>query len=84
LALYRDVEISDVEGHLEFREPKLPPGVRRAVAEERSARIKAERAAQEAAKAPVEAARALVDNGRSRRDAVEVLGISHQRVQQLV
>lgn len=48
------------------------------------ARAEAERAGTKAQEQAVAAARALTERGLSRRDAAEVLGISHQRVQQLL
>ena len=48
------------------------------------ARRKADTAGQNAHRQTVRAAKALTDLGLSRRDAAEVLGLSHQRVQQLL
>lgn len=48
------------------------------------ARRKAETAGQNAHEQTVRAAKALSELGLSRRDAAEVLGLSHQRVQQLL
>ncbi|MDZ7732497.1 MAG: hypothetical protein U5R31_04730 [Acidimicrobiia bacterium] len=47
-------------------------------------REEAERAAEAAAQATIEAVRSLTDQGLSRRDIADLLGISYQRVQQLV
>lgn len=48
------------------------------------ARLEAERAGAKAQEEVAGAAKALTDLGLSRRDAAELLGLSHQRVQQLV
>jgi predicted RNase H-like HicB family nuclease len=48
------------------------------------ARLKAEQADSNAQESTVTAVRQLTDMGLSRRDAAELLGISHQRVQQLL
>lgn len=48
------------------------------------ARAEAERAGTKAQQQTAEAARTLTERGLSRRDAAELLGISHQRVQQLL
>ena len=48
------------------------------------ARREADTAGQKAHRQTVRAAKALTDLGLSRRDAAEVLGLSHQRVQQLL
>jgi len=48
------------------------------------ARNAAERANAKAHQQTVDAIRALTDQGLSRRDAAELLGLSHQRVQQLL
>jgi transposase-like protein len=48
------------------------------------ARDDAERAGSKAQEATIEAARRLAEMGVSRRDAADLLGISHQRVQQLL
>lgn len=63
---------------------KLPPLVRRAAETARRRRERARGAEAEAAAATRAAARALVDSGLSRRDAAEVLELSHQRVDQLL
>ena len=47
-------------------------------------REEADRAARAAAQATVDAVRSLTDQGLSRRDIADLLGISYQRVQQLV
>jgi len=48
------------------------------------ARREADSAGQNAHRQTVRAAKALTDLGLSRRDAAELLGLSHQRVQQLL
>jgi predicted RNase H-like HicB family nuclease len=48
------------------------------------ARTAAERAGVKAQQQTIEAVRALADLGLSRRDAAELLGLSHQRVHQLL
>ena len=63
---------------------KLPAKARRATVGARRRRERARSAEAEAATATRDAARALVESGLSRRDAAELLGLSHQRVQQLL
>lgn len=63
---------------------KLPAQVRRATESARRRRERARGAEAAAAAATREAARALVESGLSRRDAAELLGLSHQRVDQLL
>lgn len=48
------------------------------------ARMEAARAGSKAQEQAAEAARELTDLGLSRRDAAELLGLSHQRIQQLI
>lgn len=48
------------------------------------ARADADRAGSKAQEQAVAAARELTDLGLSRRDAAELLGLSHQRIQQLI
>lgn len=63
---------------------KLPAPVRRATDAALRRRERARAAESDAAEATREAARALVDTGLSRRDAAALLGLSHQRVDQLL
>jgi predicted RNase H-like HicB family nuclease/predicted DNA-binding protein (UPF0251 family) len=85
LALWLEVPVESVRARIEFQTPSLPveveESVRRAIAE----REIAESVVQVASEQTTEAALALVrDAHLSLRDAADVLGISHQRVQQLV
>jgi len=63
---------------------KLPAPVRRATDSARQRREQAKSAEADAAAATRDAARALVEIGLSRRDAAELLGLSHQRVDQVL
>ena len=63
---------------------KLPARARRAADTALRSRERARGAEAEAAAATRDAARALVESGLSHRDAAEVLGLSHQRVDQLI
>ena len=64
---------------------RLPPNVKAAVRASRADRRRAEEQRVEASASTARAARVLVDDlGVGFRDAAELLGISHQRVQQLV
>ena len=63
---------------------KLPAQARRATESARRRRERARSAELESAAATREAAQALVDSGLSYRDAAELLGLSHQRVHQLL
>jgi len=64
--------------------PELPDGVLRRVNESRQLLEDAERQQHEAAAASREAAKALLASGLSQRDAAYVMGVSFQRVNQLV
>jgi hypothetical protein len=85
LALHLDVGVEDVRGRLVFRTPQLTRAVLDAIDQVEVTRSAADTAAAKAAEARAVAARALVRDARlSMRDAAEVLGVSHQRVQQLL
>ena len=79
LALWLEVE---PEG-LEIRD-ELPKSVATVAAEVARARGELDNAASEAQRKTAEAVRELTDLGLSRRDAAELLGLSHKRVQQLL
>lgn len=85
LAVYLDVNVDQVRGHLKFRTPLLPPAILEAIHRAETTRHEADTAAVRASEAKTAAARALVGDAHlSVRDAAEVLGVSHQRVQQLL
>lgn len=63
---------------------RLPADLRTAIQRSRRTRERAERERENAQEQTRAAAEALVDEGVSLRDAGELLGLSHQRVQQLV
>ncbi len=63
---------------------RLPADLRTAIRRSRRTRERAEREHENAQEQTRAAAEALVDEGVSLRDAGELLGLSHQRVQQLV
>ena len=64
--------------------PQLPDNVAVLASQVSQARREAERAGTEAQQATADAVRRLTKMGLSRRDAADLLGISHQRVQQLL
>lgn len=63
---------------------ELPPSVAAIADSVATARRQAQDAGSKAQRATVEAVRRLTDLGLSRRDAAELLGLSHQRVQQVL
>jgi predicted RNase H-like HicB family nuclease len=64
---------------------RLPADTRSGIARARQSRERSAQAQREASTAIRQAAAALTDRlGLSRRDAAEILGVSHQRVQQLL
>jgi len=85
LAAHLDVAAADVRGHIVFRTPQLPAPVLEALGAAEHARSEADTATVRAADARAAAAGALVRQAHlSMRDAAEILGVSHQRVQQLL
>ena len=74
----------DRDGVVVELQVKLPASARRATQSARRRRERARSAEAEAAAATRDAAQALVDSGLSHRDAAELLGLSHQRVHQLL
>jgi len=63
---------------------RLPKDLEELARRAQQARADAERAGAKAQEQAARAAKALTERGLSRRDAAELLGISHQRVQQLL
>lgn len=85
LAAHLDKATADVAGHIVFRTPQPPAPVIDALANAERTRTDADSAAARAAQAKAAAARALVHDAHlSMRDAAEILGVSHQRVHQLL
>jgi predicted RNase H-like HicB family nuclease len=77
--------VEDAENTELVEHVRLPAPVRQALRRSESARARAERARASAQAATTETARELVESHElSLRDAGELLGLSHQRVQQLV
>lgn len=79
LAVWLDREPED----LAIRD-RLPRDLEELARRAQQARAEAERAGSKAQQQAARAAKALTERGLSRRDAAELLGISHQRVQQLL
>jgi|GEM_PF-1351539 len=85
LALWLDLPIDDVKDSIDFHPVKLPVGVQNIVYEATAARAMADAATEAVSELTSAAALALTRDARlSLRDAAELLGVSHQRVQQLV
>jgi predicted RNase H-like HicB family nuclease len=85
LALWLDEPVQRVVTRVEFRPPPLPTDVEQAVWMARAEREIAEAASRVATDLNTKASVALVDAAHlSLRDAADILGLSHQRVQQLV
>lgn len=85
LTVHLEVDGADPDIELVFRKPALPSSVLKAIENAEAARGDADTAAARATEARTAAARALVREAHlSMRDAAEVLGVSHQRVQQLL
>ncbi len=85
LALWLDVPIEMLNDRIQYRPAELPPALLHSVHEARAAREIAEGATTTASDLMAAAARALTEDAKlSLRDAAELLGLSHQRVQQLV
>jgi len=77
--------VDDAGGAELAEDVRLPSRARESLRRSRAARLRAEQERTTAAKAVREAARTLVDELHlGLRDAGELLGLSHQRVQQLV
>lgn len=85
LALWLEEPPERIAGLIEFGPPPLPPRIEEAVRMARAERELAEAATRVATDLTATASIALVDEARlSMRDAADILGLSHQRVQQLV
>ncbi len=85
LALWLNLSVDEARERISFQTPELPTEVSEAVERAVAERLIAESVARVAADVMVEASVALVDQAHlSMRDAADILGISHQRVQQLV
>lgn len=85
LALWLDVPIDNVKDSIDFQPVTLPAGVQNIVYEANAAKAMADAATEAVGELMSTAALALTADARlSLRDAAEILGVSHQRVQQLV
>jgi predicted RNase H-like HicB family nuclease len=85
LALWIDKPVEEVRGQVAFEVPDLPQPIREAAQLAVSARVLAECINKETAELTAAGASALVVDGHlSIRDAAEILGISYQRVHQIL
>ena len=85
LALWLDLPIDSLRGSIEFQPVTLPASVQNIVYEANAAKAMADAATEAVGELMSTAALALTAGARlSLRDAAELLGVSHQRVQQLV
>ena len=85
LALWLNVPAGSLRGHVEFAPVELPKATRGLIDNAIAMRELADSAAQTAPQMMGEAAFTLVrENHLSMRDAGELLGVSHQRIQQLI
>jgi predicted RNase H-like HicB family nuclease len=85
LALWLNLPAEEVKDRIEFCPPALPDHVLRTVQRALAEREIAEAVSNVAGDLLIDASIALVDDAHlSMRDAAEILGMSHQRVQQLV
>jgi predicted RNase H-like HicB family nuclease len=85
LALWLDEPVDVVRARIEFEIPDLPEPIRQAAQLAVGARVLAECVSNEAAELMTAGASALVVDGHlSIRDAAEILGLSHQRVHQIL
>ncbi|MGA7835478.1 MAG: type II toxin-antitoxin system HicB family antitoxin [Acidimicrobiales bacterium] len=85
LALWLNVPIDTIKGSIDFQPVTLPANVQNIVYEANAARAMADAANEAVSGMMSAAALALTEDARlSLRDAAELLGVSHQRVQQLV
>lgn len=85
LALWLDCPVARAKELIQFRSPHMPPEIQSTVAEAIAARQIAEIANEVSGQLMTSAAVQLVKSAHlSMRDASDILGISHQRVQQIV
>ncbi len=85
LALWLNEPVATVKDRVVFRQPALPEEIERTVEMALAEREIAEAATRVAAELTQQASIQLVSDARmSLRDAADILGLSHQRVQQLV
>lgn len=85
LALWLNVSASSLKGRVVFRPIGLPNLIQESVDQAQAARVLSEQASIVASDVMTTAALSLTSQARlSYRDAAELLGVSHQRVQQLV